>query len=124
MNNNNENLTQTLLWNVGHTYSFPSLLLPFQNKNESNHNARTNFSLNSAYIDRLNYYQLKSFTTSWGYEWKKNKKTKEVSIIYKPLNIEFYQINKFSNLGAWQQIDARTTIQNDSVYLHYFLVPY
>jgi len=100
VNNNNENLTQTLLWNVGHTYSFPSLLLPFQNKNESNHNARTNFSLNSAYIDRLNYYQLKSFTTSWGYEWKKNKKTKEVSIIYKPLNIEFYQINKFSKLDS------------------------
>ena len=101
VNNNNENLTQTLLWNVGHTYSFPSLLIPFKDKNTSNNNnARTNFSLNSAYIDRLNYYQLKSFTTSWGYEWKKNKKAKEVSIIYKPLNIEFYQINKFSKLDS------------------------
>ena len=60
VNNNNENLTQTLLWNVGHTYSFPSLLIPFKDKNTSNNNnARTNFSLNSAYIDRLNYYQLK-----------------------------------------------------------------
>ena len=101
VNNNNENLTQTLLWNVGHTYSFPSLLLPFKDKNAStNKNARTNFSLNSAYIDRLNYYQLKSFTTSWGYEWKKNKKAKEISIIYKPINVEFYQINKFSKLDS------------------------
>ena len=101
VNNNNENLTQTLLWNVGHTYSFPSLLIPFKDKNTSNNNnARTNFSLNSAYIDRLNYYQLKSFTTSWGYEWKKNKKAKEISIIYKPLNVEFYQINKFSKLDS------------------------
>ena len=36
----------------------------------------------------------------------------------------YYQtLNNFSSLGAWQQIDGRTTLKNDSVYLHYFLVP-
>ena len=99
--NNNNNLTQTLLWNVGHTYSFPSLILPFTPQKSSNSkNIRTNFSLNSAYIDRLNYYQLKSFTTNWGYEWKKNKFATTGTWIYKPLNIEFYQINKFSKLDS------------------------
>ena len=99
--NSNNNLTQTLLWNVGHSYSFPSLILPFTpRKTRNSENTRTNFSLNSAYIDRLNYYQLKSFTTSWGYEWKKNKLATSGTWIYKPLNIEFYQINKFSKLDS------------------------
>jgi len=99
--NTNDNLTQTLLWNVGHTYSFPSLIIPFSSSNNhSNNNTRTNFSLNSAYIDRLNYYQLKSFTTSWGYEWKKNRGGRESTWSYKPLNVEFYQINKFSKLDS------------------------
>ena len=101
VNNNNDNLTQTLLWNAGHTYSFPSLLIPFiKGINKLANNAHTNFSLNSAYIDRLNYYQLKSFTTSWGYEWKRNMKGKESIWLYKPLNIELYQINKFSKLDS------------------------
>lgn len=99
--NKNDNLTQTLLWNIGHTYSFPSLILPFRtNKTLKSNNTRTQFSLNSAYIDRLNYYQLKSFTTNWGYEWKKNKLATNSTWIYKPLNIEFYQINKFSKLDS------------------------
>jgi hypothetical protein len=74
INNGNDNLTQTLLWNVGHTYSFPNLLIPFvNNKVKYPNTTKTNFSLNGAYIDRLNYYQLSSFTTNWGYETKKNK---------------------------------------------------
>lgn len=101
INNNNQNLTQTLLWNIGHTYSFPSLLIPFSSaKLIKGISARTTFSLNSAYIDRLNYYQLKSFTAGWGYEWKKNKSGREISWIYKPANIEFYQINKFAKLDS------------------------
>ena len=75
VNNGNDNLTQTLLFNVGHTYSFPNLLIPFRPRQSNYLNStRTNFSLNGAYIDRLNYYQLASFTTNWGYETKKNKK--------------------------------------------------
>jgi outer membrane protein assembly factor BamA len=49
-------------------------------------------------MDRLDYYQLKSFTTNWGYEWKKNKNGKQQVINYHPFNIELYQLNKFSKL--------------------------
>ena len=36
----------------------------------------------------------------------------------------FYQtLNNFSSIGAWQQMDARSIVKNDSVTIHYFLVP-
>lgn len=99
--NNSGNVTQTLLWNVGQTYSFPNLIMPFVKKeSKSNQNVKTNFALYGSYIDRLDYYQLKSFTTNWGYEWKKNKNGKQQVINYHPLNIEFYQLNKFSKLDS------------------------
>jgi len=101
VNNGNENLTQTLLWNVGHTYSFPNLLIPFvPYKANATNNTRTTFSLNGAYIDRLNYYQLKSITANWGYETKKNKNGSDNTWIYRPLNIELYHISKFSKLDS------------------------
>lgn len=99
--NSAEDVTQTLLWNVGHTYSFPNLLFPFVKKKiTANRNVKTNFSLYNSYMDRLNYYQLKSFTTNWGYEWKKNKKGKEQVITYRPMNIELFQLKKFSRLDS------------------------
>lgn len=99
--NSSGNVTQTLLWNVGQTYNFPNLLIPFVKKEaKANQNIKTNFSLHSAYMDRLDYYQLKSFTTNWGYEWKKNKNGRQQLINYHPLNIELYQLNKFSKLDS------------------------
>ena len=101
LNNSDQNLTQTLLWSVSHTYSFPNLLVPFVPKKTTyTNNARTNFSLNSSYIDRLNYYQLKSFTTNWGYEWKKTKNNSDHIWIYKPINVELYKLTKFSKLDS------------------------
>ena len=101
VNNGNGNLTQTLLFNIGHTYSFPNLIIPFVSKKVNDPNAtRTNFSLNGAYIDRLSYYQLKSITASWGYETKKNKNGSDNTWIYRPLNIELYHITKFSKLDS------------------------
>ena len=99
--NSGGNVTQTFLMNVGQTYSFPNLIIPFVKKEaKANQNVKTNFSLYSAYMDRLDYYQLKSFTTNWGYEWKKNKNGQQQSISYNPLNIELYQLNKFSKLDS------------------------
>jgi hypothetical protein len=99
--NSGGNVTQTLLMNVGQTYSFPNLIIPFVKKEaKANQNVKTNFSLYSAYMDRLDYYQLKSFTTNWGYEWKKNKNGQQQAISYNPLNIELYQLNKFSKLDS------------------------
>ncbi len=98
---NKSNLTQTLLFNVGQSYSFPGLVIPFKPiKKAINSNEKTSFSLNGTYIDRLNYYRLKSFTTSWGYEWKKTKNGMDDVISYKPFNIEFYQLGKFGKLDS------------------------
>jgi hypothetical protein len=98
---NNTNLAQTLLVNVGQSFSFPQLLIPFVPVKKSTSNTvKSNFSLNGSYIDRLNYYQLKSFTTNWGYEWKKNKLGVEDIISYKPINIELYQLNKYAKLDS------------------------
>jgi hypothetical protein len=98
---NNSNLTQTLLINIGQTYSFPELLIPFKPIHKSvNSIDKSNFSLNGSYIDRLDYYQLKSFTTNWGYEWKNNKKGGENILSYKPLNIELYNLQKFAKLDS------------------------
>ena len=101
INNDGRDLTQTLLWNASHSYSFPNLLIPFVPKKQSyKQTVHSNFSLNSSSIDRINYYQLKSFTTNWGYEWKETKKGSEHIWIYKPLNIELYQLKKFSKLDS------------------------
>jgi outer membrane protein assembly factor BamA len=101
LNNNQENLTQTLLWNVGHTYSFPNILIPFvPRKHNDNFATRTNFALNGSNIDRLNYYQLKSITGSWGYEWRKVSNNNETVFLYKPINAEFYSLVKYSKLDS------------------------
>jgi hypothetical protein len=101
VNNGKDNFTQTLLFNLGHTYSFPNLIMPFVPKQTTYTNqTRTTFSLNGAYIDRLNYYKLKSFTTNWGYELKKNKNGAQNVSTYKPINVELYHLNKFSKLDS------------------------
>jgi hypothetical protein len=101
LNLNNSNITQTLLFNVGQTYSFPVLLIPFKQIHKSIKNTeKTNFSLNGSFIDRLAYYRLKSFTSSWGYEWKNTKNGNENLFTYKPINVEFYQLQKFAKLDS------------------------
>jgi outer membrane protein insertion porin family len=101
LNLNNSNITQTLLFNLGQNYSFPVLLIPFKQIHKSIKNTeKTNFSLNGSFIERLDYYRLKSFTSSWGYEWKNTKKGNENIFSYKPLNIEFYQLEKFARLDS------------------------
>lgn len=101
VNNGSENLAQTLLFNLGHTYSFPNLIIPFVPKRTNYPNqTRTTFSINGAYIDRLDYYKLKSFTTNWGYELKKTKNGTEDTWSYKPVNVELYHLNKFSKLDS------------------------
>ncbi len=99
LNNSKDQLAQTLLWNIGHTYSFPNILIPFfKHQHANNYATKTHFLLNGSSINRLEYYQLKSFTTSWGYEWKRTTNTSEKTFIYKPINIEMYQLNKFAKL--------------------------
>jgi hypothetical protein len=101
LNNNKDPLTQTLLWNVGHTYVFPNIIIPFSSIHQyQNFNTKSTFSMNGSSMRRLDYYDLKSVTSAWGYEWKKSKNNAEHLFIYKPLNIELYQLTKYNKLDT------------------------
>lgn len=93
---NNAGLLQTFLINVGHTYVFPKLIQPFKNWRALNKldDKKTLFNINGSYTDRTGYYQLRSFTTGWGYEWRKGSNT----WLYKPLNIELYSLDTLDGL--------------------------
>ncbi len=98
LTSNQDKLLQTFLINVGHTYAFPKLILPFKGWKGLNNldNKRTLFSVNGSYVDRRDFYRLRSFLTSWGYEWKKGNNT----WLYKPLNVELYAIDKLPKLDS------------------------
>lgn len=89
-------LLQTFLVNVGHTYAFPKLIVPFKNWRALSRldNKKTLFSINGSYVDRRDFYKLRSLVTSWGYEWKKGNNT----WLYKPLNVELYSIDTLDGL--------------------------
>ena len=98
LTSNKTQLIQTFLINIGHTYVFPKLIQPFTNWRALNklENKKTLFSVNGSYVDRRDYYQLRSLNASWGYEWKKGNNT----WLYKPLNIELYAIDKLPLLDS------------------------
>ena len=98
LTSNKNQLVQTFLINLGHTYVFPKLIQPFTHWSALNklENKRTLFSVNGSYVDRREYYQIRSLNASWGYEWKKGKNT----WLYKPLNIELYAIDKLPLLDS------------------------
>lgn len=89
-------LLQTFLINIGHTYVFPKIIQPFKKWNtlDNIQNSRTLWAVNAGYVDRRNFYRVRNFTTSFGYEWKKGNNT----FVYKPLNIELYAIDKLDSL--------------------------
>ena len=90
-NNATNSLLRTLQLNLSHTYSFPKLIVPFQRWRylKTLENKRTLFSTSASYTDRKDYYVLRSFVTSWGYEWRKGNNT----WLFKPLNIELYKVD-------------------------------
>jgi outer membrane protein insertion porin family len=93
---NTEPLLQTFLINLGHTYAFPRLIQPFKNWRALNKmdNKRTLFNVGASYVDRKEFYQLRSIVTSWGYEWKKKNNV----WLYKPINLEFYVVDTLKGL--------------------------
>jgi outer membrane protein insertion porin family len=96
LNDKTAPLVQTFLASIGQTYYIPKLILPFKGWAGLNKldNKRTIFSINGSYVDRRDFYYLRSLVTNWGYEWKKNKST----WLYKPLNIELYGLTKLDSL--------------------------
>ncbi len=95
---NNEDLLQTFLVSMGHTYIFPKLVQPFKNWKvlENVDNKRSLLSFSGSYVDRRQFYLLRSLVTSWGYEWKKGDNL----WLFKPLSIELYGIDQLPKLDT------------------------
>lgn len=94
--NQPDQLLQTFLINIGHTYIFPGIVQPFKRWKglDKIDNRRTLWSVNGGYVDRRNFYTIRTLTTSFGYEWKKGNN----SFLYKPINVELYFIDKLDSL--------------------------
>jgi hypothetical protein len=98
----NNNVVQTFLMNAGHSYAIPHIIQPFKNWKQIKtlDNQRTLVSLNGSYVDRKDYYQLKSLVASIGYEWHQQKKNGDNIWLYKPLNLELYSISRLAGLDT------------------------
>ncbi|NDA60593.1 MAG: hypothetical protein EBX50_01000 [Chitinophagia bacterium] len=98
LNNRADPLIQTFHISLGQTYSFPRLILPVKSWRPLQYvdDKRTLLNITGSYVDRRDYYLLSSLVSSWGYEWKK----KNVTWLYKPLNVELYNIEKFNKLDS------------------------
>ncbi len=88
--------SQTFSTSVGYSWIIPHLLIP--NKwltNWSKTQARKTFTgINFSFINRYNYFTSEILTYNWGYEWRKNYRNLSVYYVFRPLNIEIYQIYK------------------------------
>lgn len=95
--NQQTDLFQTFTVNAGHTLIFPRIIQPFGKWTalDKIDNRRTLWAINAGYLERKTFYILRSFTTSFGYEWKKGNSL----FLYKPLNIELYGIDKLDSLN-------------------------
>jgi outer membrane protein insertion porin family len=115
LTSNQDRLLQTFLISLGHTYAFPKLIQPFKNWRALNRldNKRTLFSVNGSYIDRRDYYRLRSLVTSWGYEFKKGNNV----WLYKPFNLELYGIDTLHGLDTLFKINPflRTSFNSGKV---------
>ncbi|MFY7652238.1 MAG: BamA/TamA family outer membrane protein [Chitinophagaceae bacterium] len=102
--NNTNNFLQTIQTSASHTYSIPRLIIPsffyFKDKSaiakglKSFENERTVISFSGAYTNRKEFYQLRNFIASFGYEF--NQKANFWS--FKPLNIELFGVDTLQGL--------------------------
>ena len=77
---------QTVQASISHSIIFPRLIVPFNIYRETSlKNIQTVLNVNASYVDRRQFYTLRSLNGSWGYQWKKGNAT----YLYKPINIEY-----------------------------------
>jgi hypothetical protein len=105
LGNNNSagnQLVQTFNISAGETFSFPRLIQPFNRWKglRTLDNKRTLLSIQASYVDRKNYYKLRSIVGSWGYEWKKVYRRAENTWLFKPINIELYSLDTLPGLDT------------------------
>ena len=92
---------------ISHTISFPELLpknlsryLPraIRPKRKSQLDSlRSVFNVNASFVDRREFFTMRSINGSWGYEWTRGNK----SFLYRPINIEFTQVDKTDSFNNY-----------------------
>lgn len=76
---------------LGNRLTIPWLMTPFSEGFEKKfQSARTIVTADLSFIDRFQYYRLRTFNTFFGYEWKPRN---NVTWQFKPFNIELTKIN-------------------------------
>ena len=89
------NIIQTFQASIGHTIYVPRFILPFGLKLGQNVTTpRTLINFNASYTLHKKFYELRSFNTSFGYDWSK----RHHSWTYLPFNIEFTKVYKEDSL--------------------------
>lgn len=93
--NRPSDLLQTTQISANQRFAFPRFIAPWRIKGGYKLDAiQTVFNINGSYINRKDFYELRSLVTSWGYEWKKKNKLWS----YRPLNIELYALDTLDGL--------------------------
>ena len=86
---------QTTQASISHSIYFPRLIVPFNINREGRlKGIQTVLNVNASYIDRRQFYSLKSINGSWGYQWTKNNRT----FFYKPINVEYSILGETDSL--------------------------
>ncbi|QEC68956.1 BamA/TamA family outer membrane protein [Panacibacter ginsenosidivorans] len=95
----NNSLLQTFQSTINHSYTFPRFILvphflvPNPYKLDG---IKTKLGLSASYVDRKDFYRLRSFVANWGYEWKK----KNILFAVKIPNIELYSLDTLKLLDS------------------------
>ncbi|MEO8584183.1 MAG: BamA/TamA family outer membrane protein [Flavitalea sp.] len=90
------NIIQTFQASFSHNIYVPRFIVPFGIKVGRNVTApRTIFNFNTAYTRHKSFYDLRSFNTSFGYDWSK----KNHSWAYIPINLEYTKVFKEDSLN-------------------------
>jgi outer membrane protein assembly factor BamA len=92
---------QTVQASISHTIIFPRLITPFNINREGRlKNAQTVLNLNASYVDRRDFYTLKSINGSWGYQWTKtNRNNVPRTYVYRPINVEYNLVQGTDSLN-------------------------
>ena len=132
----NNSLLQTFQAGVDHSYIFPGLLIPRftdvllpgkQNREAAKKkwrsisnaldNKKSIATVSASYTDRKTYYQLRSLTTSWGYEASIGKPSSNVTFLVKLPNVELYKIDTLQGLDSLFKVNPflRNSFRNGNV---------
>ena len=93
----NNPLLQTFQSSLSHGYTFPRFILPRFTKPKNQYRLdgiRTKLNASAAYVERKDFYRLRSLIANWGYEWKK----KNIFYSVRIPNIELYSLDTLERL--------------------------